>query len=776
MDTPKIYVADLEAYNSGRLVGKWFELDDYSSAEELMEAITEYMTSLGKEEYAIHDIENLPRSLYDEYMGEKDFEKIYEILDKAKEMDLPFEVVAEVAREYSLDAVNGYQGKFDDMSDFAYRMVEDLGMESFTNPSFLYVSETDKRIIAGEEGDNYVNDIVDEDDGERIIEEADMDLDEYREADEDTRSEMVRKAKEVVSESIYDEWYNGLDDPYYFLVEEKGIYSPEDLKNVSFVQLDYDKIGQELEYDYNTVEYDGDVYVFSQNYGKGGFLSSIFGGGKKKYNRSWHQDHYQVNKKEDWERQDNIRHGKKARNRFMDGGFMSVFADGGNIDNLGNRLSDYDLNKLQGDGMTIKELREFFKSRFPDSFGFSLNTFKNIEDIRALKPNPNDPFKGIENDTLKLSFDRFHSMDYRVFQGGENTYFYFLLTGSDNNAYLGQFGFKDQGEVPKEYVTSFVSLIHKLYGFPFSVSHEIYAKGGKTYNRSWHQDHYQVNKKEDWERQDNMRHGKTARNRFMDGGQMSMFMDGGMMAKGGSIGYEGQSIYLNSVPSPKEDRFLETEIVIEKIEGNKIVKSFVRKTGEKVPFIIDSKFKVEQYADGGMMAKGGMTKNTEIIRSFLTSKGEYEVNNLSTHYNQYDDMMLLRNYYTLIATRKGNMVKITAKRFSKSTSTIVNALVSMANDMGFEVSRVEEFAKGGRTKNYKYIPNKEIESITITQGEGSITIPNDNILDGAYIRRRYKAFGRGGNTGNYNYGRSYFQDRARFAKGQEYEVQYRKHK
>jgi antirestriction protein len=104
MDTPKIYVADLEAYNSGRLVGKWFELDDYSSAEELMEAITEYMTSLGKEEYAIHDIENLPRSLYDEYMGKKDFEKIYEILDKAKEMDLPFEVVAEVAREYSIDA------------------------------------------------------------------------------------------------------------------------------------------------------------------------------------------------------------------------------------------------------------------------------------------------------------------------------------------------------------------------------------------------------------------------------------------------------------------------------------------------------------------------------------------------------------------------------------------------------------------------------------------------------------------------------------------------
>jgi hypothetical protein len=154
------------------------------------------------------------------------------------------------------------------------------------------------------------------------------------------------------------------------------------------------------------------------------------------------------------------------------------YAKGGGIDNLGNRVSDYELEKLQGDGMTIKELREFFKSRFPDSFGFSLNTFKNIEDVRTLKPNPDDPFKGIENDTLKLSFDKFHSMDYRVFQGGENTYFYFLLTGSDNKAYLGQFGFKDLGEVPKEYVTSFTSLLHKLYGFPFNVSHEIYSQGG----------------------------------------------------------------------------------------------------------------------------------------------------------------------------------------------------------------------------------------------------------------------------------------------------------
>jgi hypothetical protein len=150
------------------------------------------------------------------------------------------------------------------------------------------------------------------------------------------------------------------------------------------------------------------------------------------------------------------------------------FADGGSISYLGNSVSDYDLEKLHEDGMTIKELKQFFKERFPYSFGFQVHTYKTMEDLRYLKPNQDDPLYGIEDENLRLGFDKFHSMDYRVFQGDENTYFYFLLNGSDNKSYIGEFGFKDRGDVPKEYVTSFTSLLHKLYGFPFKVSHEVY--------------------------------------------------------------------------------------------------------------------------------------------------------------------------------------------------------------------------------------------------------------------------------------------------------------
>jgi len=164
---------------------------------------------------------------------------------------------------------------------------------------------------------------------------------------------------------------------------------------------------------------------------------------------------------------------------------------------LGANIGKYDLEKLHEEGMKIKELKEFFKQRFPDSFGFTVHTYKTIEDLRYLKPNQDDPYKGIEDDNLRLGFDKFHSMDYRVFQGGENTYFYFLLNGSDNKSYIGQFGFKDEGDVPKEYVTSFVTLLHKLYGFPFKVEHEVYAKGGGVEKAVKKNDEY-------WERRENL--------------------------------------------------------------------------------------------------------------------------------------------------------------------------------------------------------------------------------------------------------------------------------
>ena len=103
------------------------------------------------------------------------------------------------------------------------------------------------------------------------------------------------------------------------------------------------------------------------------------------------------------------------------------------------------------------------------------------------------------------------------------------------------------------------------------------------------------------------------------------------------------------------------------------------------------------FEEGGeTFARGGMT-NEDILRSFLTSNRETQTNNLSTHYNQYDDFLLLRNYSTLIATRKGNNVKITNQKYSKTTSTITNRLKALAEEMGYSVEYVDKFEEGGET-------------------------------------------------------------------------------
>jgi antirestriction protein len=263
-DTPKIYVADLEAYNNGRLSGVWLDLTDYSDADELMDAINDFLKTTGGEEYAVHDYENLPSSMYSEYMGVRDFEEIYEMLDLAKENDLPLDVVMEVVSQFDRSALDEYTGVYDSEQDFAEQLVDDIGITSFIDfRYYLEISETDRRLLAQEEADYYADAIRDEDGGNRLIEEADLDVEEYEEADSERQEEMLDEAREIVYDRIYDRTYDALDDPYSYFVEELGSYDDESFANANFVRVDYEKLGDALEQDYTFVRHDGQIYVFN---------------------------------------------------------------------------------------------------------------------------------------------------------------------------------------------------------------------------------------------------------------------------------------------------------------------------------------------------------------------------------------------------------------------------------------------------------------------------------------------------------------------------------
>jgi hypothetical protein len=141
---------------------------------------------------------------------------------------------------------------------------------------------------------------------------------------------------------------------------------------------------------------------------------------------------------------------------------------------VGANIDESDLDDLQNRGITIRKMNEMLTSKFPYSFGFKLYP---VKDPRGIIPNTDD-YYGVQDKELLLSFDRHHGLNYRVVQGDENTYFYFLLDGSDGKNYIGHFGFKDRGDVGNDYVTSFVAFLHKAYNQPFNVAHEVYAKGG----------------------------------------------------------------------------------------------------------------------------------------------------------------------------------------------------------------------------------------------------------------------------------------------------------
>ena len=294
IDAPRIYVADLEAYNNGVLKGEWLDLNDYSFADELMDAIEEVV---GDNEYAIHDVEGIPSSMYSEYMGRRDFEELYEMIELANDNDLPLDVVIEVVNQYDENIVDTIQGQYNSMREFAEQLADDIGIENLSNPEqYVYMTDTDRRLTAQDMADSYVDDMAYEDGGKRIIEEAELDVDEFDEADEDRQEEMIDEAREIVYDEYYDSVYESLDDPYYYFVEEQGIYSREDFFNSNLVLIDYDALADDLEYDYLSIYgEDGSVYIFEANYKRGGKVKR-----GKRSKHSYMQDRRRVSS-EPWE-------------------------------------------------------------------------------------------------------------------------------------------------------------------------------------------------------------------------------------------------------------------------------------------------------------------------------------------------------------------------------------------------------------------------------------------------------------------------------------------
>jgi len=265
MNEMRIYVASLSDYNDGRLEGKWFDLSDYSDASELMEAIQEMLDDLTKkyndgevrEEWAVHDYEGIPSTLASEYMGEQDFQQLYDIAEVADDRGIPVEVLVERAGDTGSD---DYQALADslmfvvngnDESDIVYEYEEQLGgLGNDFWSNHIYIDDVTERVLYGEDVDRFRDDILSEN--------PDLDEDEAERQAEEMADEEAERREDLTT-----------------YLEDMGL--GDEIPN--WVSKDYEGAWKRsLSYDFDVIHHDGEMYVFSNNYSLGGtILSGLIG-------------------------------------------------------------------------------------------------------------------------------------------------------------------------------------------------------------------------------------------------------------------------------------------------------------------------------------------------------------------------------------------------------------------------------------------------------------------------------------------------------------------
>lgn len=128
LDTPRIYVACLAAYNNGKLHGAWIDCDqDADSIREEVAAMLKASPEAGAEEWAIHDYTGFGGVTISECEG---FDEVAELAHNIATYGDAFAAYIEhVGADYG--DVSGfadtYQGEHADEKGFAQQLAEDIG-------------------------------------------------------------------------------------------------------------------------------------------------------------------------------------------------------------------------------------------------------------------------------------------------------------------------------------------------------------------------------------------------------------------------------------------------------------------------------------------------------------------------------------------------------------------------------------------------------------------------------------------------------------------------
>lgn len=111
---------------------------------------------------------------------------------------------------------------------------------------FIYITDTDKHMIALDMAASRMEDMPEED----IVREANLEDDEEYQAaveadDTEAMARIIDEAKERVEESMIENVENALEDPIQYFVHDEGLFSIEDLFKQNFISIDVDEAVQD---------------------------------------------------------------------------------------------------------------------------------------------------------------------------------------------------------------------------------------------------------------------------------------------------------------------------------------------------------------------------------------------------------------------------------------------------------------------------------------------------------------------------------------------------
>ena len=125
IDNPSIYVANLGAYVSGRLIGEWLDLTKFNDVEDLAKEVDRIANKnlvLYGDEWAIHDYSNFPD------LGENpDLDKVIEVAQLIK--DNSYEAVKGFLDNWSVEDLEHFEesfcGAYSSFNEYAEQLFDD---------------------------------------------------------------------------------------------------------------------------------------------------------------------------------------------------------------------------------------------------------------------------------------------------------------------------------------------------------------------------------------------------------------------------------------------------------------------------------------------------------------------------------------------------------------------------------------------------------------------------------------------------------------------------